>query len=850
MATAAEPAEQEAGILTPEYMASLRTLCTWTRPTLEQVSDIFNQEFRDVLGLGITQPLVPAEPPASPEPSIPIDAPSTSRGRTPRSSRKRVTQKFTARRGRSQGRSRKWSIAEEPEDESANEGDTTSGAADVVTKVGEDYGRSCTWEPKEKRCWLFDKLDRWNTLLATGLLQLVEFRWGEFRLQGYAAIDLTPTPLEHVLRVSLLVHLLLKTHRCIQRVEVDLAVTKLEEPVFWDALYGCPGVRDHFEFCGHHTFYFREEEPEESVRWAQSIATLTGLRSLTLGNILLSPEAAEILGNYVEESISLTTLNLKHFEPADGIIPFLRHLAFNISVTSMEVTIEMLENEEGLVFADVVRTHVALNKLEIHGSKVATPSALMRAAVGSRSLKTFILNECNLAVLDLAIMSRALYRRPPSPVSFPGGASASEPPTSGLENLMFYKCGKEEDRMLEVAFAELIRGGLRLLSIRECYLRDTFAGHAAYLLQMDRRLQHLYIQNNCLGPLGSRMMLKGLAANSTLEVLGLDLAHHQHLIAVFAVMWQYNLASRLVVHWINPLGRQYAIARTSCTSSTAYLNLSWRWPQDLQLLLNTLGQCHRTKQAEIEFRPLPPPDYVLLLALALENMQYIRILELFLTIPEHHVVRVFRGLEKNRTIQRLTITHTRFTKEAVKALARVVALNTTLTVLKIELLHCGGNHWYQLKDICYGIREAMQINYFIIDLSVCVASENRASDYHIKEALRRNMVLVNEAIRFIYGWRGKTQALAFDALRYAGSLKFALEDYYGAEEDEYRVLIRDALQHLAANFIFYAGIVKSKLQCYPHTEEGRRGERTIDILDPEILTYMFRYLRLSDIVNP
>ncbi|KAL1466968.1 hypothetical protein MTO96_026348 [Rhipicephalus appendiculatus] len=78
----------------------------------------------------------------------------------------------------------------------------------------------------------------------------------------------------------------------------------------------------------------------------------------------LSTEAAEVLGRYVEQSTALTTLNLKQFEPADGIVPFLNHLASNVSVKSMEVTLEMLVNEEGDAFADVVRRHVALNKLE------------------------------------------------------------------------------------------------------------------------------------------------------------------------------------------------------------------------------------------------------------------------------------------------------------------------------------------------------------------------------------------------------------------------------------------------------------------------------------------------------
>ncbi|KAL1466967.1 hypothetical protein MTO96_026347 [Rhipicephalus appendiculatus] len=252
----------------------------------------------------------------------------------------------------------------------------------------------------------------------------------------------------------------------------------------------------------------------------------------------------------------------------------------------------------------------------------------------------------------------------------------------------------------------------------------------------------------------------------------------------------------------------------------------------------------------MECRPMTSSTLVLLLALGLEDLQYIRILKLTLWIDELYVVRIYRGLEINRSIQKLTMTHIVFTSQVIEALARVVEKNKTITVLKIELQHSGGDNWDQLKNICRGLREAIQANRFIIDLSVSVASENRASDYRIKEALRRNMMLVNQAIRFMHGAEGKTEALAFDALRYAASLRSTLFDYYGTEDDEFDVDIRQARKRLAANYIFYAGIVKSKVECYPHTERQRRGEKTIDILDPECLARVCSYLSLSDVVNP
>ncbi|XP_037502283.1 uncharacterized protein LOC119376565 [Rhipicephalus sanguineus] len=236
----------------------------------------------------------------------------------------------------------------------------------------------------------------------------MEIRWGELSLHGYAAENLTPTPRESILRVSLLIHLLLKIHRCIQRVEVDTILTKLEEAVFWDAVHNCAGVRDHFEFHSPHIHFFCREFPGDSVQWARSIATLKGLRSLTLANMRLDKEVAEILGRYLAETTALNTLNLSQVEEAggDGIVTLLNYLASNLSVKSMEVTREMLEGQAGEALAGVVRRHVALNKLEINGSTFAHPEAVLKAAVKSPSLKTLNVNECRLSTMDIHNMAK------------------------------------------------------------------------------------------------------------------------------------------------------------------------------------------------------------------------------------------------------------------------------------------------------------------------------------------------------------------------------------------------------------------------------------------------------------
>lgn len=783
-------------------MASLQALCRLTKPTLDDITAIFTNEFRAALG-------------DVPEPPVAIDAPSTSRGHLPpRGSRKR--------------------------------GDR---------KSGEGYERSCTWTPGVNRCWLADELDLWNPALSTGFFELMEIRWGELGLHGYAAEDLTPKPRERILRVSLLIHLLLKIHRCIQRVEVDTIVTKLEEAIFWDAVHNCAGVHDHFEFHSEYIHFFRVELPGDSVRWARSIATLKGLRSLTLANMQLNKEVAEILGRYLAETTALKTLNFSQLEEAGGggMVTLLNYLASNLSVRSMKVTREMLEDQAGEALASVVRRHVALHKLKINGSTIAHPEAILQAAVKSPSLKTLNVHECRLSAVDIGHMGEALTRPLPSRACVLGGASPSEPPSTVLENLSFTKCRKanveEYDFMWQIAFAMLISGGLRQLSLDDCRLTYVFAVMAARQLRTDSRLHHLYVQKNDLTLSGTRVVLKSLAVNKTLDVLGIDMWHHPLQFVVYKVITDFKLSSRLVFSWENPHGREFVDGHDLCSLSSVYLNLN-RWaPVNTQLLLDRLEKCTRTKHADMYCTKSSRQPVPLLVATALRNMQYLRTLNLRLPLAEKYVVRVFLGLRENRSIQKLTLSHIVFGSKAIEALAQMVETNRTITSLSVQLQYSGSSNWHQLKDIRNRLREAILANRFIINLCVGMADVSRASGYQIKEALRRNMMLVTQAIRYIQGAKGMTEARAFDTLRYSASLNSTLSKYYHVGDDESDLLISEARARLAANYIFYTGIVKSRFDCYPHT--GRRvNEKTIDILDPECLAHIFRYLNLGDVSNP
>ncbi|XP_049276096.1 uncharacterized protein LOC119406566 [Rhipicephalus sanguineus] len=196
----------EISILTPDYMALLHSMCTITKPSLNDVTAIF-KEFRRSLDA--------RKPKPSPKPSK--SSPSSS-GTSEKRGRKSATRASAA---------------------SDDAGGDDCGIAH--TSVG--FERSCTWEPDEKRCWIMSDMELWNRILAHDCIELRQFTWCELALMGYHWPE-KKTGDQDILRASLLIHVLLRQHRCVTYIYLDLDYTALEKHVLWHALKtGAMGVK-------------------------------------------------------------------------------------------------------------------------------------------------------------------------------------------------------------------------------------------------------------------------------------------------------------------------------------------------------------------------------------------------------------------------------------------------------------------------------------------------------------------------------------------------------------------------------------------------------------------------------
>ncbi|KAH7964312.1 hypothetical protein HPB51_027452 [Rhipicephalus microplus] len=123
----------------------------------------------------------------------------------------------------------------------ASDNATGGGCAIAHSAVG--FERSCTWQPDKQRCWIMSDVESWNRILMDDCIELREIKWCELALLGYQWPEKQPGD-KDMLRATLLINVLLRQHRCVTYIFLDLARTKVERHVMWHALKtGAMGVK-------------------------------------------------------------------------------------------------------------------------------------------------------------------------------------------------------------------------------------------------------------------------------------------------------------------------------------------------------------------------------------------------------------------------------------------------------------------------------------------------------------------------------------------------------------------------------------------------------------------------------
>ncbi|XP_077497690.1 uncharacterized protein LOC144108299 [Amblyomma americanum] len=714
----------------------------------------------------------------------------------------------------------------------------------------ENYDRPCTGEPGEKQCWLMSELEPWNRLLSRTYVELQEHSWGELTMRGYSSPKSCIPQASDALRSSLLMHVLLQQHRCLTRVVLNQNVTLIEMNIFWHGLQnGGAGVQ-YFKYIGPLSDQCPVRHLFDMQMWCHSVACLSALHSLDIRHVFFDDDVAHMLGRYLARSTTLKCIALHDVQAGVGeAIAFLGYLAENKTVTSLTLPEHLVVPHDSEVLADVVRNHVALENLEIRGTTESTPSAVLRAALQSSSLKSLTVNFFTILAEDIEAMAAALTQRPPSCTAGTDATAGLTPAsTSHLESLTFYYCTPCDPR-LQRAYAALIGGGLVELKIRGFAVSEEFAINAASQLRMDSRLRVLDIKNNKLSAASVCVLVQALGVNYTLEQMACNLycsTPDLDLLTMFNAIRELGASSRIDVDWYEPLPSYVAQFGGLCRISTLLLDLANCSAEDARNLLEPLVSATNITKVGIECDEPAGHAVVEQLVDALCKTKAIRDLNLLLNWPENHIVSVLRSLEQNRSISELDIGGMTFNRRSAKALARLVEQNRTLNKIFVNVDEEDSGGCPQIRTVCRELKEAIPRNRFLTTVAVNSLSGNCASDIVIKEALRRNRMLVNQAVHFVKGSDSKKDALAFETLQHSRTLVRQLcKDSGDPDEASARGKIDKARRRLTLDYFIFTGVVKDKVACHPRSKR----KPGFDKLDKHVQAHICSYLSLTDVMD-
>ncbi|XP_049276101.1 uncharacterized protein LOC119372205 [Rhipicephalus sanguineus] len=684
--------------------------------------------------------------------------------------------------------------------DSGGDGDTSGGTRRRhESDPDQRYDRSCTWEPG-KPCWLSGDLEPWNQLLARGCFELSEHAWTELTISGFAWPELGQPRVSDLLRVSLLIHFLLRQHRCVKRVIIDFDISSLQDVMFWDAIKNGTAALTYLEFQLTKGCQVGEVPRAECIRWAESISTLRSLESLSISRVYFEGESAERLADFLQESSTITTLSMDNVEPV-GDIPgtFLEALAMNRTLKKLRLCYTLLRARNGEALATFVRNHTAIESIEVTGVEHFSPSALLKAAVQSPSLRRLRINSCTIKAHDIEEMANDLTWPPVSPPACENLLPGPGSPSRSLQELGFYSCFGC-DPAVEGAYASLIGGGLLSLTVSACFLRETFATAAALNLRNDTRLKKLDVKQNFIGVGALCEMVEAMQVNSSLGTLAFSVVGRQTtgvMDPFFNIICHLQVSSRLDISWNDPSGVDFAEGVKLCKTSSVFCELNRRATDDATVLLNAVASSRSIYKAKLECSYLMNHAVLQKLVDTLAATRFLRHLKLNTDLTGEDGDNLLNALARNDSIRVLKISNFTFDDSVMLPLGHLVRDNQCINFFTIAFTD-DNEGAKQVRPICRMLSVSIPGNRALVSLEVKVGGYNYANDFAIKATLRRNMMNVHQAARFVNGCNERRAILAFKELQHSHSLTKVLTLDFNLPEEDALAKIRDARTRLAA----------------------------------------------------
>ncbi|CAN7992325.1 unnamed protein product [Ixodes hexagonus] len=676
-----------------------------------------------------------------------------------------------------------------------------------------NFNMPCTGTDTE-RCGIFEELTVWNEFLSILCVELKEVVPGKLGLVSLAPYYKPPIVDLQRHRACILIHWLLSKHHCICSVELWSTVIPRDPEVFCDALRLCSGLKS-LKFYVYHFFGRMSED------LMNAIVALDGLEELAFLAVTLSTEALSRLSAFLRKTQTLKFFAIDNSTMASSGLELLNGLKCNTSITALCVDDHCLRLGDGHVFGEYLRENMTLKALTIRQvSKKGT----------CKMEPVFAALETNKILEKLRLESFVL--------DFAQGKHLAEALIKN--NSLRYLELAEAYWSFEVApFAELIEKNTGLVELVVTGAKVRNVAPFAAAIGANRTLQRLVLNLSCKTVDDSMALLSALASNRTLRELVLGDIKDDIVKDFYALLRETDTEDkiRFRAKIRDPPLLEIALKDCSRLSRICYRPNEAVRPSVLQQAFGQLAACRHVVELTIFLEQEIDDASALLLARFLATTKTLK--EVFLRFgTEPSSTRILlEGLACNKSISKLSLMYWSFDRlesELALTLQNITTLNY-LSLYSMDTLF--------VYSIVRDLARCLKKHYSLIVVDINVNGKSKEHEFGIREPLRRNLSLLQQAAQFATGTRNKRSADMFERLCRSEALVWKVQQLSRNTESEAREMIKNSVRYLDVHFMAATGVVREAVVCFGTGD----GKMQLDQIGLDNWLRIRSYLRVSDI---
>lgn len=686
-------------------------------------------------------------------------------------------------------------------------------AHDIIVGAKLDLRSACT-ATEDQACCIVRHLSAWNELLWEVRLELRQLSGTRGRL-AVASVEgarfLNPADAQ-AQKIASLVYWLLKTHRCVEAVDIRLCSLRAHDNLVVEAIQGNCVVRTL-----KLGFSFRSGRTHKV--FGTAVASLGNLQELECNTVgQCSAEFSTALCALLRSNTSLSVLRIPELE---------------------------MKKEEAQTLLTGLAANVTLKELSLHESAISEASASHRCTFATKLSNGAVLN--TLCVRGFAQMRRDVFRwvldclqksKTITKVTLPNVVVNED--TGPIITQIFTR-----NAVLRSFNMTGIRSGH---NVQPEPLFDPW--HQALL--NNQTLEEFTLPFNVWSPEQWTHFLSILSTKVSIRKITIELSlqDFQHLPEVYETLARGGAGEKVFFRsWVACCVLDSLVWK-ECSQCYAWLRSSTQ-PIFRRILQQLPLFAHVTSVHIDIWMPLLDEETSSIISTCIEKSQSLRKLHLVCTRGDINApagtnrcwASVVESLSLNRSIRELRISAECVEEEDIERLAGVIKSSPNIhTVHYISERRCHTNAFFRV--MC----EDAAANYTVlnIDLRGYVDKQAAKDFFELRNTARRNCSLVTRGAEFVAGVRcDRYCAQALERVCRHVALPEKVADLASVSEAEAATMVRESLRSFQGmhDFMRLAGVVKERVTC-------EAGSVRLDSLNEHCWGRVRRYLLLEYIGAP